>query len=870
MAIKGILNHILVRFSCLIVLLGNQSYSVTDKLQQGQVLEHGGQLLSASGRFRLAFFPHEDGRYHLGIAFNRLLPDSVLLPQTDGIVWTANRNNPIIGESGNLSIDTSDGNLKIFHSGGNPIPVSLVEGARNTSAMLLSSGNLVLQEMNSDGSVKRVLWQSFDYPTDTFLPGMKLGFNLQTGHQWFLRSWLTSDNPAQGSFTLVMDPNVSNKLNVMWFGEVHCSVVFLNGSFNFSSSITNGRVNGYDVTYISNEKEKYFNYSIIGIITYPSLTLAVDGSLQDDQLSPIACELSKILENQKNLACRRSVSPYFPRKYGFMSGERTNFNGSDDMTVYDCNIKCWNDCSCVAFSIRNETNGTGCEIWNREAKFIESKTYINTSSVYILEYKEKKWWIHWIGPIIAAVLIVLMFCLCYLTWRKYKAKEEKWWLPLIIAVGVVLMIPLLCYSCYMIWRKLRAKVKRRTYRKNQKKLLRELEDNVSLPNIHGRQQGQENGQNMNHELKIFDFQTIVAATNNFSATTKLGEGGFGPVYKGNLLDDREIAIKRLSKRSGQGIVEFKNEVKLIANLQHTNLVRLLGCSLQGEERILVYEYMPNKSLDFFIFGMYIEHVRSCISNTHHFSTMLYYFLVLIWFCYPNFETDSSRKNLLNWKKRFGIIEGVAQGLVYLHKYSRLRVIHRDLKASNILLDGQMNPKISDFGMARIFGVNELEANTNRIVGTYGYMSPEYAMNGIVSTKTDVFSFGVLVLEIISCKKNNSCYHTEHLLNLVGYVWELWNDGRGLELIDSTLEESCSSNEVLRCLHVGLLCVQDQATDRPTMWDVVSMLTNDTLLLPAPKQPAFLIYGNSQESEVLEIKLENCSTNNVTISTMKGR
>ncbi|XP_031276686.1 cysteine-rich receptor-like protein kinase 10 [Pistacia vera] len=343
-----------------------------------------------------------------------------------------------------------------------------------------------------------------------------------------------------------------------------------------------------------------------------------------------------------------------------------------------------------------------------------------------------------------------------------ESSEDKWWLSLII-VGAALLVPLFCYLC-------------------------------CYDGEYARQK----------------FQTIAAATNNFSTTNVLGKGGFGAVYKGILLDGQEIAIKRLSKSSNQGVEEFQNEAKLIAKLQHTNLVRLLGCSLQAEERILIYEYMPNKSLDFFIF-------------------------------------DSHRKKLLNWKTRFNIIEGIAQGLIYLHKYSRLRVIHRDLKASNILLDDQMNPKISDFGMARIFGVNESIANTNRIVGTYGYMSPEYAMNGIVSIKTDVYSFGVLVLEIVSGKKNSGCYHTEHPLNLVGYAWQLWNEGKGLELMDPTMDESCSPDEALRCLHVGLLCVQDQAIERPTMPKVISMLTNEAIPLPAPKQPAFYINDTTEES-----------------------
>ncbi|KDP31314.1 hypothetical protein JCGZ_11690 [Jatropha curcas] len=182
----------------------------------------------------------------------------------------------------------------------------------------------------------------------------------------------------------------------------------------------------------------------------------------------------------------------------------------------------------------------------------------------------------------------------------------------------------------------------------------------------------------NPHLVLFSFRSILTATNNFSEANKLGEGGFGPVYKGNEPGDKEIAIKRLSRKSGQGLEEFMNELKLIANLQHKYLIRLLGYCVEKEEKILIYEYMPNRSLDKFLF-------------------------------------DPSEKGQLLWDKRFKIAEGVAQGLLYIHKFSRLKVIHRDLKASNILLDEAMNPKISDFGMARIFGGNQTEANTNRVM-----------------------------------------------------------------------------------------------------------------------------------------------------------
>ncbi|GMH26898.1 hypothetical protein Nepgr_028741 [Nepenthes gracilis] len=311
----------------------------------------------------------------------------------------------------------------------------------------------------------------------------------------------------------------------------------------------------------------------------------------------------------------------------------------------------------------------------------------------------------------------------------------------------------------------------------------------------------------------YDFETVRMATDNFSEANKLGQGGFGVVYKGRLFG-HHIAVKRLSAgNSEQGEPEFKNEVMLVAKLRHRNLVRLLGFCLGEGERLLIYEFMPNLSLDCFLL-------------------------------------EPIKRASLNWEKRYIIVKGIARGLLYLHEDSPLRIIHRDLKISNVLLDGNMNPKISDFGMARLFQVDQTQGDASRIAGTCGYMAPEYALYGSFSTKSDVYSFGVIVLEIVSGQRNCGFHYGENVEGLVSTVWQNWSEGKALRIVDPMLLTSDSKEEVIRCIHIGLLCVQENAADRPTMSSVVLMLSGSHFALPQPLQPAFTMRRPAMATDMI--------------------
>ncbi|KAM4133470.1 hypothetical protein ACJW30_01G331300 [Castanea mollissima] len=296
----------------------------------------------------------------------------------------------------------------------------------------------------------------------------------------------------------------------------------------------------------------------------------------------------------------------------------------------------------------------------------------------------------------------------------------------------------------------------------------------------------------------FSYESLEKATNYFHNSNKLGQGGSGSVYKGILPDGKVVAIKRLFFKNPQWVDDFFNEVNLISGINHKNLVKQLGCSITGPESLLVYEYVPNQSLH------------------DHFSV-------------------KENLRLLRWDVRFKIILGTAEGLAYLHEESNLRIIHRDIKLSNILLDGDFEPKIADFGLARLFPEDKTHISTE-IAGTLGYLAPEYIIHGKLTEKADVYSFGILVLEVVCGRRNNSFSQNSH--SILQMVWNLYGMGKLCEAVDPVLDANFEEVEASRLLQIGLLCAQASAELRPSMSVVVKMLT-DNHEIPQPTPPPFI-------------------------------
>ncbi|KAK8651821.1 hypothetical protein V6N13_141400 [Hibiscus sabdariffa] len=700
--------------------------TIVDSINTTHFIRDGETIVSASEIFEFGFFsPGVTANRYLGIWYKK---------SVETVVWVANREVPLNDSSGVAKV-TNRGNLVLMNGKGITIWSShRLRLVHSPVAQLLDSGNLVVK----DDRDKSFIWQSFDHPCDTLLPGMKLGKDLVTEQYRYLSSWKSSDDPAPGNFTFGFVPDLvseegssvqyrSNE-NEVYNGYIHGLrhtsiltrlVISHNGDLrHFKWTDQNRRW----VHYRSTQEDTCDSYGYCGAngVCNPNnspVCACLDGFVPENKTELDKRPGSGGCIRKTQLSCSGDVFKEFPGVK--FPASASDFNNT--MNLEECESQCSKNCSCTAYANSDiGYGGSGCQLWFGELIDIKQSPgrgqliYIRLAMSEIDETRKGT--------------------------DKTTEKRRMW---IVVSCGCLTVVAIAGISLVIfVWRK----------KKPRKGSMKGLpESSYKYEN-----------QNEDLELPLFDFATIARATDNFSPSNKIGEGGFGSVYKGILDDGLEIAVKRLSKGSTQGDIEFRNEVEQIAIVQHRNLVKLLGCCIQKDEKALIYEFMPNKSLDFFIF-------------------------------------DQVRSMLLDWPMRYNIINGIARGLLYLHQDSPQRVIHRDLKAANVLLDKEMNAKISDFGLARSFGEKQTAADTNRVVGTYGYMSPEYVIDGVYSTKSDVFSFGVLLLEIISGKRNRGFFHPDHHFNLVGHAWKLFTEGKSMELVAEPISKTENSNEVIRSI-----------------------------------------------------------------------
>ncbi|CAN6277053.1 unnamed protein product [Urochloa humidicola] len=761
-----------------------------DQLTQATSLSPGNMLISDGGVFALGFFSptNSNKSLYLGIWYHSI-PE-----RKHTVVWVANRDSPISNASSVKLTVTNSSEMVLFDSEGRTIWMAVntttTGGAHGAVAVLQDSGNFALRLPNGT-----CIWQSIDHPTDTILPNTRILLSYKGQAAGRIVAWKGPDDPSSGDFSFGIDPS-SNLQIFVW-----------NGSLPYKRPLVVNEVSVSGGTYQSNATTSVMSQYVYyrGDHFYYTYTVS-DGSPYTRILLDYRGNLSPLSWNNTTLswtvACETPTGCDFYASCGPFGS---------------CDAAAAPTCQCPdGFELVDSHNlSRGCK--RKEALRCGNDNYFTTMP----NMKVPDKFLHIRNRSFdqcASECTRNCSCVAYAYANLSNIGTMGDTSRCLVWTGDLIDMEKVSFAAENLYIRLGESPGQRQKNKVQKRMMLDYLNST------------DEAEDKNIEFPFISFENIVTATNNFSDCNMLGQGGFGKVYKGMLEGTMEVAVKRLSKGSGQGIEEFRNEVVLIAKLQHKNLVKLIGCCIQEDEKLLVYEYLPNKSLDYFLF-------------------------------------DSARKSMLQWPTRLKIIQGVARGILYLHQDSRLTIIHRDLKASNILLDKEMNAKISDFGMARVFCGDQLQANTNRVVGTYGYMSPEYAMEGAFSVKSDTYSFGVLILEIVSGLKISSPHLVMNFLNLIEYAWNLWKNGKIEDLVDSSLDDY-SLDEVSRCIHIALLCVQDRPNCRPLMSAVVFMLENRTTPLPTPKQPVYFALRDYEPERAGDDR--ESSINDTSLTTVEGR
>ncbi|KAJ3670312.1 hypothetical protein LUZ60_010636 [Juncus effusus] len=738
------------------------------------------KLISAQGKFALGFYqPGNSSYWYIAIWYN------TISLQTS--VFIANRNSPITDPAkSELSISNS-GNLVLLNGSKTEVwstNITNIPSSEKTEAVLLDSGNLVLRYVSN---TSYILWQSIDHPTNTWLPGGKLGLNKVTGVSQRLVSWKSSADPSEGISSLELDPNGTSQYFIQWNNSY---TYWTSGNwspteriFNLVPEMTENYI--YNFTYVNNDNESYFIYSIkptSGVIS----RFIMDYTGRIEQLTWVETAKNWILfwsqpRQQCDVyalcgpygSCNGNQLPYCNCIKGFSAKSNKNFDLEDysdgcvrntplqcetkDPTkgkadkfytmpntyypdngqsvhagnVQECESACLKNCSCTAYSYQNS-----CNLWYGDLiNLPEEKIANNVGTVYL--------------RLAASELPT--------------SKNHKG-----VVIGVVVGCVALVFFCALIC----IIVVRRRRRERQIKLLKDA----------------------GGTLIAFRYTDLQYLTKKFS--DKLGGGAFGSVFKGHLPDSTVFAVKRLDGFH-QGEKQFRAEVSTIGTIQHVNLVRLIGFCSEGSHRLLVYEYMPKSSLDVQLFN--------------------------------------SRDVLLSWSTRYQIALGTARGLQYLHEKCRDCIIHCDIKPENILLDDNLVPKVADFGLAKLLG-RDFSRVLTTMRGTRGYLAPEWITGVAITPKADVFSYGMMLFELISGRRNNSEQGDKISGFFPTYAIKKLTEGDVQAILDSKLNgEGVSDLEIERACKVACWCIQDDESARPSMGQVVQILEGylDVNMPPIP-------------------------------------
>ncbi|KAM5578167.1 G-type lectin S-receptor-like serine/threonine-protein kinase [Rosa sericea] len=802
----SIRNHLISQSVLLLLSYTTCTLKAIDILLPGQSLNGDQKITSPGGIFELGFFtPGNSQNYYIGIWYKNLPNQTV--------VWVANRNQPVSDPISSTFLLLENGNLTL----NSPSTVAIwstnsTSQVRNsTIAMLLDDGNFVIRDASA------VQWQSFDHPTNTWLPGARLGYNKLTKQILSLTPWRNPQYPAPGPFSFDLE---QTSLQLLWNNSetYWTSGNWTGKTFSHLQDIEEKHVPSI-FSFVLNETGSYLSYAVRAsaypdpfirnhtFIRYMIETtgqmkffVMENGSLHWNLLwmDPIercdvyaSCGAFSIC-NPRNLprcGCLEGFEPKFPKDWELEDhsngcGRKTSFHCSDegnsaflvmenvtypkspDSLVVDnidkCRLACLRNCSCTAFAYDNQCLIWGGDLFN--VKQLSSEGMIG-----------KVWYLR-----VAASEKEIIDSTAGNTKRK-----ATW-----IVVGVLAGIfTLFCIVLVVV-------IRRQSIR-----ALKSFE----------------------HSLVLFNYRDLRKATENFSE--KLGEGAFGSVFKGILPNSTPIAVKQL-KSLLQGEKQFQAEVRTLGAIQHINLLRLRGFCADSTRRLLVYDYMPNGSL------------QSVLVQKHPL--------------------------ILNWKARYHIAIGIARGLAYLHEDCRDCIIHCDIKPENILLDEEYNPKIGDFGLAKLIGRQHSRVLTT-VRGTVGYLAPEWYTGEAITPKADVFSYGKLMFEVISGKRNSEGlddglenYTPNRVANAVT------NGQDVLTLVDYRLGGNADKDELIRACKVACWCIQDEEKDRPTMRQVVQILEG-ALDVGIPPIPQFLQHLSGSLMEAINYREPTSSSEIIFLS-----